>query len=58
MEREKNGDLHIDRVFDSEQTRIRTEDNESAERVWAVNFSIGVCYRYFVGNVSYVRAVR
>lgn len=53
----KNGDLHIDPVFDRKQTGIWTASKTSQEQIWCVNFEFGQCDKCHVGNF-YVRAVR
>ncbi|UJS18740.1 MAG: DUF1566 domain-containing protein [Candidatus Jettenia sp.] len=56
----KNGDLHIDQVFDPYQVRIWTSDFRKDSMVWVVRFDSGYCdYTYNDGNINYsVRAVR
>ncbi len=54
---EKNGDLHIDSVFDGTQTMIWTADQSGGE-VWEVHFFNGTCEIYPQGRHYYVRAVR
>jgi len=54
----KNGNLHIDPVFDRAQSRIWTADKSSADVSWVVSFGGGGCSRYNVQSNFYVRAVR
>lgn len=56
---QKNGDLHIDPVFDKTQCWIWTADYASADMVWFVHFIDGLCSRDLMnGSRYYVRAVR
>lgn len=54
----KNGDLHIDSVFDKTQTWIWTADQSGAGAVWKVSFYDGTCEIVPQGQHYYVRAVR
>lgn len=56
----KNGDLHIDQIFDPCQVRIWTSDFRRDSMSWIVRFDFGYCdYVYNDGNINYsVRAVR
>jgi len=54
----KNGDLHIDPVFDKTQRWIWTSDLSSASRAWVVIFSYGICDDSYFYGTYYVRAVR
>ncbi|MCG3158859.1 MAG: hypothetical protein DKINENOH_05503 [bacterium] len=59
MEPEKrNGDLHIDPVFDKNQRWIWTADQEASGGAWCVRFSFGTCDRNDVLSNLVVRAVR
>jgi hypothetical protein len=59
MESKKHGELHLDPVFDRQQTWIWTADKESAGRAWFVSFGFGgFCDHLVIGNASVVRAVR
>lgn len=60
MEPEKNGDYHIDPVFNETQNWIWTADrvkDKPREKSWVVNFYGGSCYD-MVDSWHYVRAVR
>lgn len=56
----KNGDLHIDLVFDLFQKRVWTSDFRKDGMAWSVWFDSGFCdYSYTDNNIRhYVRAVR
>ncbi len=56
----KNGDLHIDQIFDPCQMRIWTSDFRRDSMSWVVRFDAGYCdYVYNDSNNNYsVRAVR
>lgn len=55
----KNGDLHIDRIFERDQRWIWTADKESPGRVWVVFFNLGFCDQLHAVEYNYyVRAVR
>ncbi|MCK6469910.1 MAG: DUF1566 domain-containing protein [Candidatus Brocadia sinica] len=56
----KNGDLHIDQIFDPCQVRIWTSDFRRDSMSWVVRFDSGYCdYVYNDGNIKYsVRALR
>ena len=56
----KNGDLHIDQIFDPCQERIWTSDFRRDLMSWVVRFDAGYCdYVYNDSNNNYsVRAVR
>lgn len=56
----KNGDLHIDPVFDPCQKRVWTSDLRKGGMAWTVWFDSGFCdYAYVDNNIRhYVRAVR
>ena len=57
---QKNGDLHIDQIFDPYQVRIWTSDFRRDSMSWVVRFDAGYCdYVYNDSNNNYsVRAVR
>lgn len=56
----KNGDLHVDQIFDPCQMRIWTSDFRRDSMSWVVRFDAGYCdYVYNDSNNNYsVRAVR
>lgn len=56
----KDGDLHIDQVFDPCQKRVWTSDFRKDGMAWTVWFDSGFCdYAYTDNNIRYyVRAVR
>jgi hypothetical protein len=59
MEATQNIDLHIDSVFDKEQSWIWTADQSSASGAWSVSFELAHCYQDDINlNRNYVRAVR
>lgn len=58
MEREKNGALHIDPLFDQKQSWVWTADKENAAVAWVVNYNYGICLSRPINDSRYVRAVR
>ncbi len=56
----KNGNLHIDPLFDPCQVRIWTSDFRKGPMAWVVRFDSGYCdYAYTDNNIKYsVRALR
>jgi hypothetical protein len=60
MKKERlNGDMHIDLMFDKNQTSIWTSDLTTAgSRAWVVFFNYGSCYANCFDFNNFVRAVR
>ncbi|HEX9974426.1 MAG TPA: DUF1566 domain-containing protein [bacterium] len=60
MKKERlNGDMHIDLMFDKNQTSIWTSDMTTAgSRAWVVFFNYGSCYANCFDFNNFVRAVR
>ncbi len=56
--REMNGDLHIDPVFDKKQRWCWSADKGASGSAWLANFYYGIVGRLFVDGSSHVRAVR
>lgn len=54
----KNGNLHIDSVFDKTHERIWTVDKSDADMAWALHCVKDGCRKYDVLDSIYVRAVR
>ena len=56
--KEMNGDLYIDPVFEATQRWCWSSDRRSSDSAWGVHFGIGKVNWYPLVSVLYVRAVR